>query len=327
MSSASQSKKRMRIGVLRGGPSHSYEASLQSGAEVLKTLRGSYPVLDILISRDGVWHVDGKEKRPEKILPLLDLAYVALHGSYGEDGRVQTLLEQFGVPYTGSRPLPSALAMNKIHVQKHVGTHIRMPTATRISHKEHTKKDVALLFRMFPQPSIVKPATGSTSVGVSIVRNFHEFEKAIENALRFSPFAIVEEYVPGLEVTCSVLESVDGTQVYALPCIEIRKQDHVHSYEMRCNVNNLDCLRLLDIDKETIQEIQRLAIQSHTMLGLRHYSSSDFIVSPHRGVYLLETDSLPELASHTAFHHALRNTGLSFEDFLSHTIDSAYMRT
>ena len=103
----------LRIGVLRGGPSSEYDVSLQSGAHVLKHLSETHKPVDIFISRDGAWHVGGVEKSPERILKHMDVVFNALHGTFGEDSKVQDLLNSHDIPYTGSDKLPSAIAMNK----------------------------------------------------------------------------------------------------------------------------------------------------------------------------------------------------------------------
>src|SRR4051812_28058000 len=103
----------LRIGVLRGGPSPEYDASLKTGGHVLKYLNETHKPLDIFISKDGTWHVQGIERKPERILKQVDVVWNALHGLYGEDGGVQEILNHHGVPYTGSDRMASAVAMNK----------------------------------------------------------------------------------------------------------------------------------------------------------------------------------------------------------------------
>ena len=108
----------MRIGVLRGGPSSEYEVSLKTGANVLKALSETHRPLDIFISKDGKWHREGVERTPDHALLGVDVVFNALHGEYGEDGKVQQILQQLGIPYTGSDSIASALAMNKVLSKK-----------------------------------------------------------------------------------------------------------------------------------------------------------------------------------------------------------------
>ena len=314
------------VGVLRGGPSHEYDISLQSGSNILQSLQNNFNVVDIIISRDGVWHSQGREKSPAKILPQLDVVFNALHGNFGEDGKVQRILEQFAIPYTGSRPIPSALSLNKILTQKHLSPRgILMPTSTAISHAEHSDALVSRLFREFPQPSIIKPVTGGSSVGVTVAYTFDEFKQGIETALRFSPIAIVEEYIVGKEVSVVVIDAVDAQSSFALLPSEIsRKKDVRHfDYMMKCDLNTRDCILEADISFDVKRQIQEIAIDSHKALGLRHYSSSDFIVSPKRGVYLLEVNSLPGLTSQSLLPKSLEYAGISIDEFANHAISLA----
>src|SRR3989344_3142159 len=104
---------KIRVGVLRGGPSPEYEVSLNTGQTIISNLSLEYDPLDILISKEGLWHAGGLEKAPHQILQGLDVAVNAMHGAYGEDGKVQKMLEDFNIPYTGSDSLSSAIGMNK----------------------------------------------------------------------------------------------------------------------------------------------------------------------------------------------------------------------
>jgi D-alanine-D-alanine ligase len=327
MTHATKSRGSLRVGVLRGGPSHEYDISLQSGSHVIRSLKDNYSVIDIVISRDGVWHVEGREKTPGRILPQIDVVFNALHGNYGEDGKVQRILEQYGVPYTGSRPMPSALSLNKILTQKHLSSQgIQMPTSTSVGHAEHTAKLVAELFRLFPQPSIIKPSVGGSSLGVTVAFTFEEFARGIETALRFAPVAIVEEYIVGDEISCVVIDGDNGASSYALNPVGVAVKNTKHfSYEMKCDPETKTCIVNADLSPETKQTVQEAALHAHKTLGLRHYSASDFIVSPKRGVYLLEVNSLPGLTPQSLLPHSLETAGISLGDFVSHTIDLAFL--
>jgi D-alanine-D-alanine ligase len=324
MTSGVQMRPNLKVGVLRGGPSHEYEVSLQSGSQILRSLRDRFQMVDIVITRDGLWHVEGRVRGPEKILPQLDVAFNALHGSFGEDGKIQTILEQYMIPYTGSRPIPSALSLNKILTQKHLSSKdIRMPVSTSISHAEHTRGMIRELFRLFPQPSIIKPAIGGSSLGVSVAYTFDEFEMGIEKALRFSPVAIVEEFIPGTEVTCTVIDGFGGKKGYALSPHRIQTKDGelYFSYEMKCDPATKSCIVPADLPSEIILDIQKTALRAHQSLGLRHYSTSDFIVSPRRGVYLIEVNSLPGLSDHSALPMSLSHAGIGMSDFFVHVVE------
>src|SRR3989344_8274459 len=169
-----------RIGVLRGGPSDEYQISLDSGATVLSVLRkhfeGKYQPRDIFIDKKGIWHIDGVPVLPENISTKIDVAFNALHGAYGEDGKVQELLESHGVPFTGSGSLGSAVGMNKILAKKIFSSHgIKSPLGRQILSadiKNNSHEVAGELFKTFIFPAVVKPNSSGSSVGGSIVKDF-----------------------------------------------------------------------------------------------------------------------------------------------------------
>src|SRR3989344_304015 len=197
---------KIRVGVIRGGPSSEYEVSIQSGGAVLKHLPSKYQPLDVLITKDGVWHLSGIPKSPENIFKHVDVIFNAMHGEYGEDGEVQQLLEFHSIPFTGSGSLSSALAMNKFLTKNHVKKEgIKTPFYTIVRKGDNIGEVAIRIYRTFPQPSIIKPTGSGSSVGVTIARSIAELETALEKALSFSSSALVEEFVEGREATCGVL--------------------------------------------------------------------------------------------------------------------------
>lgn len=316
---------KIRVGVLRGGPSNEYDVSLRTGQSVLKHLPEKYISHDIFISRDGEWHFIGTPKTPEKILRNVDVIFNALHGKYGEDGRVQSLLEQFKVPYTGSSSLPSSMSFNKVLSKKRFrSVGIKTPVSVIFHPRDHVRKNVLELFKSFPQPSVIKPVSGGSSVGVSFAHDFESFERGIEHALRHGGIALVEEYIDGKEAVVSVLESASGGDLYSLFPVEIRKPVHkkLFDYELKYLENTEKiCPGEFSTDEKT--EMQSLALKAHKALGLRHYSNSDFIIHPKRGIYILEVNSHPGMTPTSILPRSLHTAGISMRDFLDHLIVSA----
>lgn len=322
--------RKIRVAVLRGGPSSEYEVSLKSGGEVLKSLPEKYEGIDVFISKDGVWHVHGIQRSPTDALKHVDVAFLALHGQYGEDGKVQRILDHIGIPYTGSEAFASALAMNKHHTKgalKRFGDKIKLA-----AHKMFTRDDVAKLgvheiFRLSPHPAAVKPASAGSSVGIAIVRNFFELEEALAKALEHSDAVIIEEFVEGREATCGVLEGFRGERLYALPTVEIvpKKSSAFFDYEAKYGGESLEVCPG-NFDEATKRAIEEAARAAHQALGLRHYSRSDFIVHPKRGVYFLEVNTLPGLTPESLLPKSVRAVGASFPEFLDHVINLALDR-
>jgi D-alanine-D-alanine ligase len=314
-----------RVGVLRGGPSSEYEVSLKSGKSVIDSLSEKYEVIDIFISKEGIWHYLGAPIQPEKIFKKIDVVFNALHGAYGEDGTVQKILDQFSVPYTGSKALASAISMNKILSKKvYKNYNLKTPLHVVINKKNNNSAEILRIFKSFPIPAVVKPASGGSSIGTSIAKTLSELEKSVADALQYSDEVLIEEYIAGKEATCAVVDNFRNESVYSLLPIEIRKPadsaffDYNAKYlgksEEICPGN------FTAVEKEMIQKIAK---EAHKALGLRHYSRSDFIIHPKRGIYILETNTLPGLTSESLLPKSLLAVGCSLPDFLDHLINLA----
>ncbi|MEA2112758.1 MAG: D-alanine--D-alanine ligase [Patescibacteria group bacterium] len=314
---------RKKIVVLRGGPSSEYDVSLKTGAEILKNLSDDkYDLSDVCITREGDWYCRGVQAKPAEILSRVDVVVNAMHGEYGEDGKVQRILDTFDVPYTGSRSIPSAVAMNKMLAKQEFKKEgIKVPIDVVLKKGDY---DVAEVFRTFPIPAIVKPVNAGSSVGIGLARTAVELQRAIENAFVVSDKILVEEYIDGKEATCGVIDNFRGEEVYTLLPVEIRPKstNSFFDYDAKYSGESEEICPGNFTNEEKVQ-IQRLAKQAHQTLGLRHYSRSDFIISPRRGIYLLETNSLPGLTANSLLPKSLNAVGCSLSDFLDHLVELA----
>jgi D-alanine-D-alanine ligase len=312
----------LRIGVLRGGPSPEYNVSLKTGANVLQHLSATHKPLDIFISRDGTWHMRGVARPIEKILPHLDVVVNALHGAYGEDGMVQKILEQHGMPYTGSNSFASAIGMNKILSKQIFLRHgLKVPQHIVFKRSDDLKEKSTEIFKTFLMPVVVKPASAGSSVGVSIARTPEEIKEAIVKAIKHSPSVLVEEFVSGREATCGVIDDFRGQEHYALPPVEIRSHNNFFDYDAKYAGQSEEIVPS-HFSENQKKEIERLAVLAHTVLGLRHYSRSDFIVSP-RGIFILESNTLPDLTDASLLPKSLDAVGVTIPQFLHHIISLA----
>lgn len=311
----------IRVGVLRGGPSSEYEVSLKTGGSVLSNLPPHYHKEDILITKDGVWHFRGEPITPHNLPNHIDVAFLCLHGEYGEDGQVQRILESIGLPYTGSGSLASALGMNKLHSKNYLlPKGIKMPRHVHVSVEDDPVEKTHEVFLKFAPPYIVKPTDRGSSVGLSLVKYVHDLPKAIDDCLKFSDSILVEEFIRGKEASCGVVEKMRGEKIYSLMPVEIRppKEKGVFDYEAKyLGISQEVCPGRFAPEEK--HQIMRLASLAHEHLGLKHYSRSDFIVSP-RGVYYLETNTLPGLTTESLLPKELQAAGIAYADFLDHLI-------
>jgi D-alanine-D-alanine ligase len=322
------------VGVIRGGISPEYEVSLATGGNILRALRENlsdmYVPMDILIDREGVFYLNGLPVSPEKLRLAVDVIWNALHGFYGEDGKIQQLLEQLGIPYTGSGILASALSMHKAHAKQaidHLG--IKMPTHLMIAHYDeafdvspetYAGKKAREVFQKMSPPWIVKPVSGGSSVATYMIRTLPELVETLGNLSGLGDDILVEEYIRGREATVGVLENFRGEKQYAYLPIEIRKSgDALFSFESKYN-GQAEEISPGKFSREESAELQRLAREIHKTLDLRHYSRSDFIIHPKRGIYFLEANSLPGLTETSLLPKMIESVGSSFPEFVDHVI-------
>jgi len=332
----------IKVGVVRGGISGERDVSLASGAQVLAHLReegmkDKYYAVDIFIDKDGAWHVNGIPSTLAKIAHKVDVIINALHGDYGEDGKIQQEFEQFGIPYTGSGPLSSAIGYNKL-LTKQEFEKLGIKTPRHILFPAYQKdfdgpKDkyaftkAREVWERLPPPWIAKPLTGGSSMGVHVCKTFQSLVDALEEGVRENVSVIIEEFISGKEATVGVIDNFRGQKVYALPPIEIRvpKTSDFFDNEVKYNGKSQEICPG-NFSEEEKRELERLAALIHTGLDLSHYSRSDFIIHPKRGIYALEVNTLPGLTGESLMPKALKAVGSSLPEFIEHIIKLANNR-
>lgn len=321
---------KMRVAVLRGGPSDEYEVSMLTGSAVLEALADSeYEPLDVVITRSGEWLVDGFARQPQNALATTDAVFNALHGTYGEDGTVQRILTALGIPYTGSAPYPSSLAMNKILAKEHLydlpiksAPHLRVTAdrSTDLPRLVYTLEDL-----MGPE-FVVKPVTGGSSIGVSVATGAGELTRVLREALAVRPEVLVEKRIRGREATCAVIEGFRDEMFYTPPAIEIIIPQHEQLFTNQAKYSASTeeiCPGLFTAaEKQTIAEYAKLV---HQTLGLSQYSRSDFIVASD-GVYFLEVNALPGLTQTSLVPQALAAVGSSHRELVHHLLRDTLTR-
>lgn len=316
---------RKKIAVLRGGPSSEHEVSLKSGKNVLRELADKYDVIDIVIDKQGVWHIHGLPVDPVKAIKMADLVFNALHGEYGEDGKVQQLLENLQAKFTGSGSLGSSLAMNKIKAKEIFQKRgLKTPLHKVLSKPESEgglEVQALLVFRHFTMPVVLKPVDKGSSIGISVANDFEALKEGMKKLYDMYDQILVEEYIVGKEATVGVIEKFRNQDLYSLlPTeIEIPKQKKLFDYETKYSGTATERTpgNFNSNEREALQKIAKIA---HEALGLRHYSRSDFVVHPKRGIYILETNSLPGLGENMLMVNSLKHVNLSLADFLDHII-------
>lgn len=319
-----------RVLVLRGGPSEEFDVSLKSGESVLSALpRSRYEPMDIVITRGGEWLLESRVRAPHEILHMGDVVFNALHGSYGEDGQVQRILERSGIPFTGSRSYPSAIAMNKAITKdkvRDVGVYLARHMVVGQSALSNPEGMARSITSLFGKRYIVKPINGGSSIGTLRADNEHELALALTKVLRTYEQALIEEFIEGREATCGVVENFRGHQLYALPPIEIVPPEGslLFDYDAKYSGKSQEICpsRFSKAEKDVIEQAAK---RVHEALGLSHYSRSDFIVTP-QGIYFLEVNTLPGLTTESLIPKALAAVGATYGEFVDHLITQALER-
>lgn len=208
---------------MRGGIGSEYEVSLNTGSSVLREIpRDKYDVVDVLITKDGQWHIDGIPAEKSKISRRVDVMFNALHGEYGEDGKVQRDLEMFDIPYTGSKTFSSALAMNKALAKYYFKLEgLMTPEHVVVKSTDDVRLATSSAFKKLSGPYVVKPISAGSSVGVAVISDLDELYSYVRKLLQNFKIVIIEEHVDGRELTCGVVDGVDSSEPYAILPIEI----------------------------------------------------------------------------------------------------------
>lgn len=300
--------KARRIGVLKGGLSSEREISLRTGEGIERALaeRG-YDVVGIDWSEERDL---ASALRSERV----EVVWNALHGTYGEDGCVQGLLESLRIPYTGSAVAASAVAMDKVLSKKIFEKEgIPTPRWRQVS----TAPEAAAAAREFGYPVVVKPSREGSTVGVSIVRDEGALQAALETAGRCHGVTVMEEYVPGKEISVAILdEEVLGT-------VEIRARDGFYDYNAKYKSGDTEYLVPAPLPPVADREARREALRAHLSLGCAAHNRVDARVSPEGRTYVLEVNTLPGMTERSLLPKIAAHAGIDYAALVERILATA----
>lgn len=284
-----------KVAVLMGGPSSERGISLRSGKAVCEALRGTMyePVAIDVVDE---WEDTLKDTRPS-------VAFIALHGKFGEDGTVQAILEDMNILYTGSGVKASRLAIDKIASKKlfqKVG--ISVPEYcifTKSLHKPVNSK--------FELPVVVKPSSQGSSIGLTIAEDESQLKKALELAYVFDEFVIIERFIKGKELTVGILEE------RPLPVINIVPGRKFYDYKAKYISNQTQYLVPAPLEPRLYKLAQELGLAAHNELGCRDFSRVDMILGEDDIIRVLEVNSIPGLTEKSLLPKAAAVAGIGFK--------------
>jgi D-alanine-D-alanine ligase len=308
-----------KIGVLLGGLSSERDVSLRTGEAVLTALRErGHDAIPIYVDRD----VDVALRQEQ-----IEVAFIALHGRWGEDGCIQGLLEMLGIPYTGSDVLASALAMHKGKAKELFRLH-NLPTpayysltGAMVAACASGADDLAALHGDFGFPCVVKPIREGSSVGVTICRAPDELGPAVERALCFDDEILVERFIAGKEVSVAVLED------RALGAVEIAPRDGFYDYANKYTRGATDYFVPPRVSPERYRGILAQALRAHLALGCRGATRVDMMVSESGNEFVLEVNTLPGLTPTSLLPKIADAAGISFGELCEMMLAGASLAT
>ena len=309
------------IVVLMGGISPEREISLQSGKAVVNALStDNKNVIKIIVNDDMVNELDNYK---------IDVAFIALHGYFGEDGGIQEVLENKGIPYTGSETAASKLAMNKVESKDafrrnniHTPDYFTASTEQNISEIANRVKSLKL-------PVITKPVSNGSSIGIYIIKEYIEITDAIKYTGRYSEEILVEECIEGRELAISVLNDK------ALPVIEIKTATGIYDYDAKYKSDKTQYTVLASADKssettlshDVYERVQDVAVRAHNSLGCRTFSRVDVILNKDDEIYVLEVNTIPGFTERSLLPKAAAAANISFSELCNTIVNAACEHT
>jgi D-alanine-D-alanine ligase len=303
-------RNKIKVAVLAGGIGSERDVSIQSGRCVAEALQeAGYEVVTSDIRPDFLEILDDGS---------IDVFFPAMHGEFGEDGRLQQILEDKSLLYVGSGPTSSRLAFDKM-ASKKLFDQAGVATPAAVVFGSGT--DTGLLeekLRDFSDKYVVKPVRQGSSVGVSIVSTAQEALRAARETLREFGDCMIEEFVPGTEVTVGILHGG------ALPIIEVRTQGGFYDYHAKYLDEQTEFLFDTITDADVAANVSRAAIDCFNALGCRHFARIDFLLSGENIAYALEANTIPGFTSHSLLPKAAAKAGLSMSDLCAEIVEAAY---
>jgi len=298
-------RRSLNIVVFLGGPSAEREVSLRSGQAVARALRTLGHQITEIDPQSGKWTLPSGT----------DVVFLALHGSYGEDGTVQHELDALGVPYTGCGSVASRIAFDKVITKERLVS-AKVPTAKYAVIKDSTVPFPSTL----KFPVVAKPVRQGSSVGLKFVDRLEDWQSALTESLRFDSEVLVEERVIGRETTVAILDHV------ALPIVEVRPKQGTYDYQNKYTAGATEYLCPAPFDSATTARIQESALAAFEVVGGRDYARVDVMVTQYNEPVVLEVNTLPGMTETSLFPKAATAAGLSYAEVCQKMVELALGR-
>ena len=313
---------KLRVGVIRGGIGREYVDSIETGSRVLGALyaSGKYTPIDILVDREGLWHVAGIPVAPANLGSYVDVVFNALHGRYGEDGKLSKFFDDLGIPHTGTSALSGAMTLNKAHMKERakqlglkVPAHIVLPAVS--ARDEDARREAAhvyanMVHSKLSPPWVIKPLWGTGSHEVHYAETMHRLISVLEDAFLLGEDLLAEEYLFGKELSVGVLEDFRKSSTYLTSPYHVFKNDKLFYRHAKRD----ELYRLIPY-REKRQEIHEATEKLIQDMNIRHYATIEFI-DTNRGLYFMEINDLPLLGESHVFQKSIDRFGITLPEII-----------
>lgn len=301
-----------KIGVLYGGLSNERDVSLRSGKNCYEAL--------LKLGYQDVKLIDVDKNIAQTLIDeKIDIAYIALHGKYGEDGCIQGMLEILGIPYTGCGPMASAICMDK-EATKQILSNFDIPLIKSVNVDSSENLDEQTLGLSYPL--MVKPSTEGSSIGMSKVESSSDLKNAVDEALKCASTVMIEEFLQGVSITIGVLD-IEGETI-ATPILELRTKTEWYDFEAKYTKGLTEFILPAEISDDLTRLSKELAIKSHKALKATGMSRVDFLVTEDTP-YLLEVNTIPGMTDVSDLPAQAQEMGISYDNLVQIILNSAIL--
>ncbi len=307
------------VAVVMGGPSAEEQISLSTGHAMAAALRGKgYNVKEIRL----VPHIFSEQVKESGA----DVVVIAVHGLYGEDGRLQSALEMMGIPYTGSGVLASSVSMNKLAAKRvFLGSNIPTPDYIFLHRRDRGKQDmIKAITERFSLPVVVKPVSQGSSLGVTIEKEISGLQKALDDAFQYDEEVLVEEYIAGQETSVCMMRLKDGS-VKVWPVILIHPHAEWYDFNAKYSAGGVDHLVPAPLPEDITRTLKDISVKAFEVLGCAGVARTDCMIDKDGKCYVLEMNTVPGMTPTSLVPDAARAEGTDFGDLCEMILETAHL--
>lgn len=318
-------KKKYKVAMLKGGTGDEHAISLRSGEQLKNRMEEYQNVTDITVDRTGEWFVQGVPYDKRNLVRDFDMVINTIKGAEGENGRLTKYLDTFGIKHNNAPVFGSTLSHNKNEFKNFLKRHeIKTPHFVLIDGEGDVETQKRELHHKMFLPAVVKPVNNGSSIGVFVAYNFDDMKKFVDWILKRDRFALVEEYIEGLDVSVMTVSDFRNQPIYSFIPVGVDTPDIIN-YDHKFN-NSHTFFPIHNLSRDQKEMIEDIAKSIHAKLDLDTLAMTDFRVHPKRGVFTLETNTIPTFEDKSIYDESLKLVGVSEDELVDHIINLSLNR-